>query len=57
MFVNNLGFVLQDLGDLQGAKKNYERALAIFTKFLGKDHPNTVTVRNNIEYLESQLES
>ncbi len=55
--VNNLGGVLQDLGDLQGAKKNCERALAIFTKFLGEDHPNTVTVRNNIEYLELQLES
>jgi len=55
--VNNLGSVLQDLGDLQGAKKNFERALAIFTKFLGEDHPNTVTVRDNIEYLESQLEN
>ena len=55
--VNNLGGVLKDLGDLQGAKKNYERALAIFTKFLGEDHSNTVTVRNNIENLESQLES
>jgi tetratricopeptide (TPR) repeat protein len=55
--VGNLGGVLQDLEDLQGAKKNYERTLAIFTKFLGDDHPNTVTVRNNIENLESQLES
>jgi len=55
--LNNLGNVLQDLGDLQGAKKNCERALTIFTKFLGEDHPNTVTVWNNIEYLESQLES
>jgi len=55
--VNNLGSVLRDLGDLKGAKKNLERALAIFTKFLGEDHPNTVTVQNNIEYLESQLES
>ena len=55
--VGNLGGVLKDLGDLKGAKENYERALAIFTKFLGEDHPNTVTVRNNIEYMESQLES
>ncbi|MBA1341618.1 MAG: hypothetical protein C5S40_05700 [ANME-2 cluster archaeon] len=55
--VGNLGGVLRALGDLEGAKINYERALAIFTKFLGEDHPNTVTVRNNIEYLESQIES
>jgi hypothetical protein len=37
--LSNLGGVLRALGDLQGAKKNYERALEIFRKFLGKIIP------------------
>ena len=31
------------------------RALAIFEKSLGPDHPNTVTVRNNLAALEAAL--
>jgi len=39
------------LGDMEGAKKMYERALSIFTEYLGEDHPNTVTVQNNLDSL------
>jgi len=46
--VNNLGSVLQDLGDLQEARKCYERALKIFRENLGEDHPNTKVVANNL---------
>ncbi|MHC1574770.1 MAG: tetratricopeptide repeat protein [Candidatus Methanogasteraceae archaeon] len=49
--VNNLGLILQDLGDLEAAKECVERALAIFQMFLGEDHPSTVTVRSNLESL------
>ena len=49
--VNNLGGVLQDLGDLAGARAAFERALAIFERVLGPDHPNTRTVRGNLESL------
>jgi tetratricopeptide (TPR) repeat protein len=49
--VNNLGSVLKDLGDLQGAKEHFGRALAIFQKSLGEDHPSTAKVRNNLELL------
>jgi hypothetical protein len=49
--VNNLASVLKALGDLPGAKAACERALAIFRKFLGDDHPNTKRVRNNLESL------
>jgi tetratricopeptide (TPR) repeat protein len=49
--VNNLGSVLQDLGDLAGATAHYERALAIFRQFLEEDHPNTKLVRNNLAAL------
>jgi len=38
--VNNLGGVLQALGDLQEARKSLERALKIFREKLGEDHPD-----------------
>ena len=49
--LNNLGSVLQDLGDLAGAKAHFERALAIRVKFLGEEHPKTQAVRRNLEAL------
>jgi hypothetical protein len=49
--VNNLGMVLKELGDLPGARANYERALKIFKKFLGDDHPNTRLVQRNLDAL------
>jgi tetratricopeptide (TPR) repeat protein len=52
--VNNLGSVLQDQGDLEGAKRCFERALKIFEKRLGKDHPNAVIVRNNLNSLQKK---
>jgi len=36
---------------MEGAKKMYERALSIFTEYLGEDHPDTVTVQNNLDSL------
>jgi tetratricopeptide (TPR) repeat protein len=49
--VNNLGSVLKAQGDLEGARRCAERALAI-EKRLGKDHPNSVLVRNNLRKLQ-----
>jgi tetratricopeptide (TPR) repeat protein len=49
---NNLGRVLKDLGDLQGAKKHFERALKIDETALGPDHPQTTIIRQNLERLE-----
>ena len=40
-----------DLGDLQGARSHFERALRIFQDFLGENHPSTVLVRNNLQSL------
>lgn len=51
--VNNLGSVLQDLGDLPGARSAYVRALSIFTRVLGPDHLNTRTVAANLAALDA----
>jgi tetratricopeptide (TPR) repeat protein len=40
--------VLQDLGDLEGAKEQYDRALAIGEAALGPDHPHVDIYRNNL---------
>jgi tetratricopeptide (TPR) repeat protein len=46
--VNNLGLVLQALGDLAGAKACYERALRIDEAAFGPDHPNVARDVNNL---------
>jgi hypothetical protein len=40
--------VLRDLGDLPGAREQYERALAISEAALGPDHPNVGIRRGNL---------
>ena len=40
--------MLQDLGDLDGAGKAYQRALAIDEKAFGPDHPNVAIRVNNL---------
>jgi tetratricopeptide (TPR) repeat protein len=45
---NNLGSVLRDLGDLEGARVQYERALAISEATLGSNHPDMATQCANL---------
>ena len=45
---NNLGSVLKDQGDLEGARKCCERALAIDEKTLGPDHTRVAIRVNNL---------
>ena len=52
---NNIGQILQAQGDLDGALSYARRALAICTKFLGPDHPNTRTAAGNLAGIERQL--
>ena len=49
--VNNLGLVLQNLGDLTGAREAFERALGISEKFLPADHPKIRIVQESLERL------
>jgi tetratricopeptide (TPR) repeat protein len=48
---NNLGQLLQALGDLTGARPLLERALAIREKVLGPEHPDTARSFNNFAQL------
>ena len=51
MSLNNLALLLQDQGDLAGARALYERALAIREKALGPEHPDTAKSLNNLAVL------
>jgi tetratricopeptide (TPR) repeat protein len=53
LLLNNIGGVLQALSDLEGARAHCERALQIFMERLGENHPLTVTVRKNLDALNT----
>ena len=52
--LNNLGGVLQDLGDLNGARAYYERALTIIERAWGSQHRSLAVVRGNLGLLLEQ---
>ena len=45
---NNLGSAWYSKGQYDQAIAYYEKALALFTKIIGKNHPHTKIVRNNL---------
>jgi Tfp pilus assembly protein PilF len=53
---NNLGMVLHDLGDLDGASVQLERALEISEATLGPDHPNVAVTRANLAAAAAELD-
>ncbi len=50
--LNNLGAALQNLGDLDGARIIFERALRILRDALGEDHPSTLLAKEKLEGLK-----
>ena len=52
---NDLGLVLRDLGDLPGARVEFEQALQIGQATVGPDHPNMATFRRNLDQVRQQL--
>ena len=48
LVANNLGTLLHDIGDHQGAIRQHERVLGVRRKLLGSDHPGTATSLNNL---------
>jgi Flp pilus assembly protein TadD len=49
--VNNLGILLSDKGDNEGAEKLYRRALEGKERVLGLDHPDTLASVNSLVFL------
>ena len=54
IYINNLGGVLIEPGDLTGARAAFERALKIFKKFLPEGHPNIRIVQENLDSLPKE---
>jgi hypothetical protein len=52
--LNNLGRLLQDLGEIDAARAHMCRALEINRTVLGEDHPSTKRVRENLAALDTQ---
>jgi tetratricopeptide (TPR) repeat protein len=52
---NNLALVLQDLGELAGARTLFAQALASSLKTYGEDHPAVATDRNNLALVLQDL--
>ena len=55
--LNNLAQLLEAQGKYAEAEPLFRRAVEIFEKSLGADHPNTQTVRKNYELLLAEMKS
>ena len=53
--LNNTGLMFHDAGNYEQAEPLYQRSLAISEKTLGKDHPTTKTIRDNLQQLHAHL--
>ncbi len=51
LLCNELGYHLNSVGDLAGARPYFERALAIFKEVLGHAHPDTASSLSNLGVL------
>lgn len=54
-YLNAEGCALYEAGKYEQAEPLYSRSLAIYEKALGKDHPNTKIVRDNLQILQARL--
>ena len=50
---NNLAYALYEKGDNAQALEYFHKALAIYQASLGKDHPQTRTIQENIDYIQN----
>ncbi|MEX2304427.1 MAG: tetratricopeptide repeat protein [Bryobacterales bacterium] len=53
---NNIGQILQAQGDLAGALKHAQRALRVFEKVFGPDHPQTRIAAGNIRGIQEAMQ-
>jgi hypothetical protein len=54
-FSFDLGCVLELLGDLEGARADYERALAIYEATVELQHPDAVVIRATLQRVLQKL--
>jgi tetratricopeptide (TPR) repeat protein len=55
--LNNLAVLYRNQGKYSEAEPLYLDALAMSERTLGANHPNTITVRNNLRRLQQQMTS
>jgi Tfp pilus assembly protein PilF len=48
---NNYGIVLQEAGDAEGARQQFEWALTVYKTHYGEDHPKIASIVNNLGYV------
>ena len=53
--LNNLAGLYESMGEYEKALPLYKKALEIVDKKLGQNHPNTVTIKNNYNWLLSKI--
>ena len=53
--VNNLGDLLSEKGDYDGAEALYRRALEGREKALGAEHPDTRQTLTNLRFVQKQI--
>lgn len=53
---SNLATVLQDLGDLEGAKSLLVPAYEALKNLLGENHRHTVTIKNNLQVVLNEIQ-
>ena len=54
VILNNTGLMLDHAGQYDQAEPLVQHSLAISEKALGKDHPTTKTIRENLKALQSR---
>jgi tetratricopeptide (TPR) repeat protein len=54
--MKNLANLYYAKGDYDNAEPLYQRALEILEKVLGAEHPNTVTIRDNLEDCRAEMD-
>ena len=54
---SNLALVLQALGDWEGAKTLLIQSYEAFKNLLGEAHPSTLTVKGNLDGVESEIQN
>jgi len=55
LYLNDAGTIANTLGYYPEAETLYQRSLSIWEKALGKDHPDTKIVRENLKKLQTRL--